>query len=112
MSDFTYIPDFPVAEEITYDVLVSKFENGTEQRRAQHASGQRKFTLNFNFRTQTEINNIVAFFSSKLGPLTSFTWTNPNNSVEYTVRFLEGSLRSERIAPGIYNASCQFIQVL
>lgn len=112
MSDFTYSVDSVIEEDIGYATRVSSFENGVEQRRSVRSSSIRKFSLNFQNRTQAEMEQIRDFFIAKLGQLTSFTWTNPNDSVEYTVRFSEDSFKHTRDAYDIYNFQCQFVQVL
>jgi len=112
MSDFTYIPDFPIETEKIYDVIVSAFENSVEQRRAKSATARRKFTLTFGVRSKTVIDAIEAFFDSKSGPLIAFTWTNPETSVEHTVRFVENSLRRKWIAPNVHSCAFDIITVL
>lgn len=112
MSDFTYSVDSVIEEEIAYNTAVSQFENGAEQRRAIRGSSIRKFSLAFQNRTKAEMELIRDFFIAKYGRLTSFTWTNPNDSVEYTVRFDEDSFKHTRDAYDIYNFTLSFIQVL
>lgn len=111
MSDFTYDVDRVVEEEIKYNTLVTQFENGYEQRRRKWANPLRMFKLQCKFRTQTEMENLRDFFTGKYGSYTSFTWTNPNDSTEYTVRYDEDSLKIERVAYQIYNASFNFVEV-
>lgn len=111
-ADFTYLPDYVLEEEIGYGTLVSNFENGVEQRRAKRSSSIRKFSLNFNFRTKTDMQTIRDFFIAKLGQLTSFTWVNPNDSATYNVRFQQDSFKFSLVAPNIYSFKFDFVQVL
>ena len=111
MSDFNYNPDFTVDEAVQYKTLISEFENGVEQRRRKWANPLRKWTLRFQHRTLTEMNNIRDFFISKYGARTAFTWTNPNDSVEYTVRFVEDSFKFVLKAYQIYDFEFDFIEV-
>lgn len=111
MSDFNYTPDFTVDEAVQYKTLVSEFENGVEQRRRKWANPLRKWTLRFGHRTLSEMNDIRNFFMGKYGSLTSFTWTNPNDSVEYTVRFVEDSFKFVLRAYQIYDFELDFIEV-
>lgn len=111
MSDFNYNPDFVVDETVQYKTLISEFENGVEQRRRKWANPLRKWTLRFQQRTKTEMENIRDFFMGKYGALTSFTWTNPNDSVEYTVRFVEDSFKFSLKAYQIYDFEFDFIEV-
>lgn len=111
MADFTYTPDFAFDEAVHYKTLVSEFENGTEQRRAKWATGRREWTLRFIMRSKVEYDAILLFFTQKFGALTSFTWTNPNDSTDYTVRFKEDSFNVTRENGAYYDFEFQFIQV-
>ena len=112
MADFTYTPDFVVVENKEYRTLVSKFENGAEQRRGKWNSPLHSFKLQFKNRPHAEMENIKTFFSNKEGALTPFTWENPIDSIEYTVRFKEDSLIVELIAYQLYNIALEFIEVI
>ena len=111
MSDFTYLPDFLIDEAVEYKTLISEFENGAEQRRRKWANPLSKWTLRFNNRTLDEMTAVRDFFKNKAGSLAAFTWTNPNDSVEYTVRFAEDSFKFSRKAYGIYDFEFDFIEV-
>ena len=87
MSEFTWIPDYTVASDTEFKTQESEFENGVKQYRQIWSSARRTWKLTFQKRTLTETQAIQAFFESKLGKATSFTWTCPLDSVEYTVRF-------------------------
>lgn len=111
MSDFTYLPDFLIDEAVEYKTLVSEFENGAEQRRRKWANPLSKWTLRFNNRTLSEMEEVRDFFKNKFGALMSFTWTNPNDSAEYTVRFAEDSFKFSRKAYGVYDFEFDFVEV-
>lgn len=111
MADFTYTPDRVVEEEVVFNTLVSRFENGVEQRRSKWANPLRKWKLYFKIRTQTEMEAVRDFFINKKGAYSSFTWTNPNDNVTYTVRFVEDSFKFERQHYQIYNFEVAFQEV-
>lgn len=111
MSDFTEAPDNVIDEEPIFSTLVSEFENGYEQRRAKWASPKRKWVLEFKNRIQSEMETIRNFFITKKGEYSSFTWTNPIDSTEYTVRFDEDSLLIQRKAFEIYDITLKFVEV-
>jgi phage-related protein len=67
--------------------------------------------LRFQHRTKTEMESVRDFFMGKYGALTSFTWTNPNDSVEYTVRFVEDSFKFVLKAYQVYDFEFDFIEV-
>jgi phage-related protein len=111
MADFTTVPDFVLEEEAKFSTLVSQYENGYEQRRNKWANPLREWTLNFKNRTATELATVRDFFLAKKGIYTTFTWVNPLDSVEYTVRFREDSLKYTYKSYGIYDFSFNFVQV-
>lgn len=111
MSDFTVLPDFVFEETLEYKTLVSEFENGAEQRRRKWANPLSKWTLRFRNRTKADMETVRDFFKSKYGSFTVFTWTDPNDSVEYTVRFVEDSFKFSMKAHGIYDFDFEFIEV-
>jgi len=110
MADFTTIPDFTFDETPQFLTLISEFENGTEQRRNKRANPVRKWHLVFRNRTKAEFETVRDFFISKKGSYSSFTWENPNNETEYTVRFGADSLTLSTPNPLIYNFEFDLIQ--
>ena len=110
-SDLVLMPDYVYDEEIKYKTLVTEFENGYEQRRTKWNAPLRKFTLSYINRTSTELGTLKTLFTTKLGMATSFTWTNPNDSVEYTVRFQEDSFKFSNKAYGVYDIDIVLTQV-
>jgi len=113
MADFSsYERNFPFIEEIKYNVLVSIYENWAEQRRLKSSSSRRMFTINFFPKTLAETAIIKAFFVARQGSYDTFTFTNPVDSVLYTVRFLESSLKIERIGYGTMKMQVILIEVL
>lgn len=112
MADLTTVCDNAIEEIPEFSTMVSKFENGVEQRRARRSGSIRKFNLVYRNRTQAEFQTVRDLFLEKKGALTTFSWTNPNDGVSYTVRFLEDSLMFERVAYQRYNFSFTVIQVL
>ncbi len=111
MSDFTFTPDFVVDENVQYKTIVSEFENGTEQRRRKWSTPLRKWSLKFHNKTQSELNAIKSFFTSKYGAYASFTWTNPNDGVEYVVRFVEDSFKFALKAYQMYDVEFDLTEV-
>jgi len=111
MSDFNMLPDFVFEETQEYKTLVSEFENGVEQRRRKWANPVGKWTLRFKNRIKVDMETVRDFFKSKYGSFMTFTWTNPNDSLEYNVRFVEDSFKSSIKAYGVYDFEFEFIEV-
>jgi len=108
---FTWVPDFVVEETAEFKTLVSKFENGAEQRRAKWSSPRRQWTLKFNNRTLAESQAIQSFFSDRKGTLESFDWVNHNDGEVYTVRFNADALRISRKAPNVCDVEMELLEV-
>lgn len=111
MADFTLAPDFVFVTTPQYKTLVSEYENGVEQRRAKWATGLLRWKLQYNNRSSDDYNTVKAIFDSKKGAYSSFSWTNPVDNEDYTVRFAEDSLELNNISYGIYSFSFDLIQV-
>lgn len=92
MSDFTWVPDYTVVMGSEFKTLESEAENGVKQFRSIWPTGKHSWRLSFKNRTLSVAQAILAFFDTKLGKATSFTWTCPLDSTEYTVRFLQDKL--------------------
>jgi phage-related protein len=113
MADFTsYERNYPFTEKIEYNVLVSQFENWSEQRRVKCANPRRMFVITFYPKTLTEATAIKNFFIAREGAYDSFTFTNPMDSTEYTVRFMENSFAMERTAYNTVRMQVTLIEVL
>lgn len=110
-SDFTLTPDFTFDESPQFSTLISQFENGYEQRRAKWSAPLRKFHLVYQNRSRTDMELVKAFFIAKMGKYDSFTWTNPNDSVEYTVRFDADQLKFSNPIYGLFDFEFDFIEV-
>jgi len=108
MADFPITPDYVVSEIADFAVAVSKFENGSDQRRRKSANPTYRFRLGFINRTETDYDTLKAFFIAKYGATTGFTFNNPNDGVDYNVRF-GGPLESEYKSYKNYNLSCDLI---
>ena len=110
MSDFALAIE-SVEELLDYEVLESKFENGSEQRRLKHTSALIGWRCKSPALTLTGMGTYRTFFTGKYGSLTSFTWTSHVDGVEYTVKFSKGSFRITREG-GYYRVVWDFERVI
>ena len=111
MSDLSLTPDFVYDEGISFKTLISPFENGYEQRRAKWANPIRKFGLVYKNRPWSQITTLRDLFITKEGSATSFTFTNINDSVEYTVRFADDSFKPRYVSYGLYDLDISLLEV-
>lgn len=110
MADFTF-PRQEVEEVLDYDVLVTKFENGYEQRRARHNQALIGFKIKTPVRTQSQMEALRDFFISKTGALTAFTFESPFDGVTYNVRFEPGTFKTIYQA-AVYQTEFTLVRVL
>jgi phage-related protein len=111
MSDYAYVADNVMEEEIKFSTLISDSESGYEERRSKRANPLRRFILTHSIMTLTEKDAIKNFFIAEKGAYGSFTWTNPNDSVEYTVRFESDTLKIKRQAFNVFTIQVSFMEV-
>ena len=105
MANFSFQRNYPFDEEIQFNVLVSESENWSEQRRVISANPRRIFTCNFYPLTKTEIDLIKAFYVARVGIYEAFDFDNPLDGIRYSVRFVDKSFKSSRVAFNTYKAS-------
>ena len=76
--DFSY--NIPLDEEITYNTLVTPFEDGKEQRRKKWSSPKRTFSIQFNALQDSEADRLWNFYKSREGAYDTFYFENPSDS--------------------------------
>lgn len=110
MADFSWRGDGEFTEEHQYKTLVTEFESGAEQRRNKQPK-RRIFRLPFT-QFETEANEILDFFDSQQGRLSSFTWEHPDTGEVINVRFLNDKLERARIEGVAHDFTIDLIEVL
>lgn len=93
MADFTLARE-RITEVADYGVLVSEFENNSEQRRLKHANPLIGWKIESPALTYDQMKAYRDFLFSKYGAMTSFTFLNPMDNTEHTVRFVPGSFET------------------
>ena len=66
----------------------SQSEGGYVTSRARFTRISRAWTVKYEWMTKVNKTTIKAFEDARVGGSESFTWTNPADSANYTVRFL------------------------
>lgn len=103
MSEFYWSPSYSYNDEIAFSNLKTSFENGAVQVRQKWPNPKRTFKLVFNNASLAIYNEIKDFFIARAGGYDSFTYTNPDDGVEYLVRFVNDSLASSQVSKNIFN---------
>ena len=108
MADFAWIPTYTFKHKTTFKTDVTKFSSGVTQRRSLWPTPDYEFRLMFKNIDNDVKNEIQAFFESKLGRATSFTFSYPDADdvlygTEFTVYFKEDSLEVSINEKGFYD---------
>lgn len=106
MSDFALKRE-KITQQFDFAVIVSEFENGSEQRRLQHANKVIGFKVETPPLTYDQFQAYQSFFISKYGALQKFTFTNPFDNTEYNVRFVPQTFETV-FESGFYKAKFDF----
>ena len=97
---------------ITYRTLVSESEDGYEQRRNVWNRGKRKFRVQYDVLTQTEMQTLWDFYTNTAsGMYNSFTFFDNISNANYTVRFTEDSLSIDQFAHRIFRGQLEMVEI-
>jgi len=108
MATFTYTPSFSADLEESPTVQRIQFGDGYEQRVAFGINTQsKKWSLQFNNRTDTERDNILSFLRAR-GAVESFDWTDPNG---YAGKWICSEWRTSQESYNFNNVTATFRQV-
>lgn len=110
-STFTEVADATFTSSVNYNTIITDTEYGKERRRNKWANPRRTFTLQFSDATQ-EVMEYIRDFHLNVGNFETFSWTNPNDSQTYTVRFVEDNLSINYVGYNLYEIQLNFIEVL
>lgn len=111
MSDFTWVPHYVLTRKVKFVTVISEGEQGKERSRSKRTSGIYGFSLRFNNLTPAQANAMWDFYILKKGRNTSFTWTNPLDSVEYTVRFESDEMSQDYFRYSRYSLQLDFVKI-
>lgn len=111
-DDLTLAPHFTLPITTEYKTLVSAFENGAEQRRQKRTNAIRKWKLMYNNISSTDKGTLQTLFDNQKGQATSFLWTDPLSSTQYTVRFASDQLECVLKAYNVFDVSFELVQVV
>ena len=110
-NDLILPPDYTFTETPQWKTIVSKFENGSEQRRRKWFSSLTKYKLSYKSISSTTKSTIENLFNNKYGAATSLTWTHPVSGATKVVRFVEDSLNMVYTSYGLYDIEFELQEV-
>lgn len=93
-----------------FNIIFSKFENLTEQRRLKTAAPRMDFKIKTPAMTKTQMQEYTDFFMTQFGALDSFNFTSPFDDQTYKVRFKENSFRMT-FESGFFKGEFEFTRV-
>lgn len=99
-----------IEEILNYPVLVSTFEDQTEQRRLKTGKKLMGFRIQSPALTKTQMQSYRTELINSTGALTAFEFTSPFDDVTYDVRFSENGIRTE-YRDGVFLCSFEFIVI-
>ena len=91
--------------------LVTRFEDGGEQRRQKLSSKIMAFHIEFTAIGETTLNQIRTFFNQQKGMYDTFTFTNPHDSQSYTVRFANDTFQPQDHGADTFSLSVDLVEV-
>lgn len=74
----------------------SNFEDGYVQSRSKWTRSRKVFNLQWNAMSNSDKETLVTFFENNLG--STFTWTHPVSSTNYTVRFKDDEVEFDYVS--------------
>ena len=91
---FSTVPQYVWEITNDYNVLVTTFESGKEQRKYLGVN-PRQWKLSF-VGNWTTVSVVQSFFVARKGGFEAFNWTPPGEETAISVRFAENSLSIQR----------------
>ena len=83
-------PEYPFKVEHEDNSITSKFEDGTVQSRLKFTKSRKTWTLAWKGLKQTHYNTLENFIVNTAKHAANvFTWTNPINNTDYSVRCIK-----------------------
>jgi len=106
------IPIQHITQKELFNVRITEFENGAEQRALTSSTPRRTFSCTTRTLRANEKAYLVGFYTARKGAFESFTWVNPLDNGTYRVRFVKDSLSISDVNSYLYVASFELIEVI
>ena len=105
------VPDYPITESTTYDVIVTR-EPGKENRRSRHTTALRIWELTYSAIDNGDCDYLWNFFKARKGRHESFTFVHPETDVNYTARFSDDNISRSEIGLNLFDMAVNLIEVV
>ena len=80
IEEFWWQVNIPFNETVDWNVLVTAYEDGKEQRRKKWSQPKRSYEITLTGRQDTEMKQVWDFYNSRSGSFDTFYFTNSNES--------------------------------
>ncbi|MFH2013826.1 MAG: hypothetical protein ABIJ17_02540 [Patescibacteria group bacterium] len=97
------LPNEPLDRGWKDSTLISDTDADYIRTRARNSRLPKTFGIHYRLMKDSDYQTLEAFFEARMGSSEAFTWTHPITSVNYTVRFLKDTFKSEKTAVGRWN---------
>ena len=112
-TEVTAFPSFPIDEEVTFNVEVTRFEDDSTQAFKTSTTKSRKFKLRYENQSDSEMASFRDFFDARFGAFDPFYWNNGRSGeVDIKVRFEDKAITYSTDGPRTYSWSATLIKVL
>ena len=80
VEEFPVSVNIPFREELQFNTLLTKYEDGKEQRRKKWSTPKRTYQIQLRGRTNTVMDQVWSFYNARSGAFDTFYFENPNES--------------------------------
>ncbi len=105
------LPSYEYAEADQYQVAVTRYPNGSEQRIKKSTQSAKHIMLTYKRISEADVDVLSGFFNSMQGPLTTFNFVSFRDGTSHVVRFSDNELSVSMIDFQQYTASVALIEV-
>lgn len=97
------IPNYGIKKIPLFNTEIISYGGGTEQRIKRWSTARHRFEITFNIILKEDADTLYEFYVLMGGSFQSFTWTNPEDGLDYLVRFASDDLTHEAFSYLVYN---------
>ncbi len=110
-NTFSFLPNFTYPLAVNMLTLVEEKEDGTEKRISKMPWGIRLFEAEFLAQTGAQKLALENFYESKKGSDVTFTYNDPVEDINYTVRFEDPRLTFKKRADTLWDVTVKLREV-
>jgi len=79
-QEFWWPVNIPLSEDVNWSTLVTKYEDGKEQRRKKWSQPKRGYSISLKGKTREVMSQVWDFYNARNGIYDTFYFTNPNEN--------------------------------